>query len=215
MRTLNALLAVAVLLPACSQSVLLKRPDDRAADGAVTELWVDEIRARAGHGDILVSRSYSFNGDVITTFTRGEDLSHAALYDAERDMVIESIGSGVREIPLARFVHRNHRVIVLRPAVSEARRAHAVRRARSQIGAKFDYTGLIGLQDGGRFYCTELVVWALGLEPESRIIAPSSMFAYGEVVWVSGARDSHQVVEPAVVRHNARVGTRVARAMAH
>jgi hypothetical protein len=52
---------------------------------------------------------------VIATVTPGEDPSHASLYDAEHGTVIEAVGDGVREIPLAQLLQRNHYIIPVRP----------------------------------------------------------------------------------------------------
>src|SRR3712207_2404567 len=91
-----------VLAAGCgnSKSVLLKRPDNKTADAAVTQMWTHEIANVAKDGDWILSRGYYMTSDAISTFTTGEDLSHASIYDAKRNTVIESIGSGVREIPL-------------------------------------------------------------------------------------------------------------------
>src|SRR5215213_7999089 len=98
------------------KSVMVHRSDDKVADQAVTELWASDIRKAARDGDWFLSRSYYAVGDLIAITTRGEDLSHASLYDATRDMVVESVSEGVREVPLVTFLKRNHYVIVVRPS---------------------------------------------------------------------------------------------------
>lgn len=185
--------------------MVVHRPDDHAADAAVTALWSQEIHAVARDGDWLLTRSYYVMGDVIAAATIGEDLSHASIYDAKHDTVIESVGSGVREIPLAELVARNHYVIVVRPTgMTAADQAEAIARARSKVGAPFDITGMFGVDTPEKFYCSELVYWASQTEARSgrheRIITPPDLMKYGEVIYWSGKRTDRQVIEIATSR---------------
>ena len=190
-------------LSACAEpaSVMVHRPGDVHADVAVTKLWATEIHDSARTGDWILTRSYYAMADVIATASSGEALSHASIYDREHDTVIESVGSGVREIPLAQLVDRNHYVIVVRPTgmTAEQQRA-AVVRARSKIGAAFDKTGMIGLYDhDDQFYCSELVWWAsFGDAPHPRVIQPSSLIDHGTVIYWSGTRTDPQVMRIAL-----------------
>ena len=194
-------LLLSSLLTACGASLVIERPTDRVADAATTAMWADEIRARAQPGDWILARSYSFTGDLIVFGTRGESLSHAAVYDPERDVVIEAVSPRVREISLERMLHRNRYAILVRPSgLSDAQRRATVRRARSAVGRGFDYGGLFGLDDGDRLYCSELAVWAAKLEPHTAVVTPSNLFEYGEVIYVSGMRESEQVQAIALER---------------
>jgi uncharacterized protein YycO len=139
------LVACAVACSACGGSLVLERPAKTPDDQAVTELWADEITRVAKSGDWLLSRSYSLTGDVVVGATIGESLSHAALYDAERQMVIEAIHPRVREVPLREFLARNRTVLVVRhDGWTPERGSRAVGRARSRVGAGFDYVGGVG-----------------------------------------------------------------------
>src|SRR5215218_5530153 len=115
-----ALIAVALVVAAtgCHEphSVLVKRPENKDVDSAVTAMWAHEIHGVAQDGDWILSRSYFMLADVISKSTSGVDLSHASIYDATRDTVIEAVGDGVREIPLAELIQRNHYLIVVRPS---------------------------------------------------------------------------------------------------
>jgi hypothetical protein len=182
------------------KSVMVKRPEDKVADTAVTELWAQEIRNVARDGDWILSRSYFAIGDAIVLGTPGEELSHASIYDAKNDSIIESISSGVREKPLAELVGRNHWVLVVRPSgMTAADQQEALARARGQIGAAFDTSGMFGIDTPEEFYCSELVYWASQTEARSgkreRVITPSGLMKYGEVIYWSGKRDDPQVVE--------------------
>jgi hypothetical protein len=208
-RPLLLSLVVAGLLAGCGanqvQSVMVHRPENLAQDHAVSDMWAQEIRNTARDGDWLLSRSYYVVGDVIAIATRGEDLSHAAIYDAKRDMVIESISSGVREVTLLSFVKRNHYVIVVRPAnMTAADQAHALTRAKSKVGLPFDFPGMIGIDNPDAWYCSELVWWASQTEARTgrheTVITPSDLMKYGEVIYWSGKRDDAQILAIATER---------------
>lgn len=209
-RTVLAALALAVtaiIATGCAEprSLLVSRPADRGTDLAVTALWAHEIHQVARDGDWILTRSYFALADVIALGTRGEDLSHASIYDASRDTVIEAVGSGVREIPLAALLERNHYAIVIRPSrMTAAAQAAALARARAQVGTPFDNAGMIGFDDPDRFYCSELVYWASDTAARhgrtETVITPAGLMAYGEVVYWSGERTDAQVMKIASAR---------------
>jgi hypothetical protein len=206
-RRLAVALALALaLLAACSRpSVLVQRPANAEVDAAVTALWSAEIARVARDGDWILTRSYFVIGDAIVKLTPGEELSHASIYDARTQTVIEAVGDGVREIPLGELVQRNHYVIVVRPAnMTAADGQGALVRARGQLGKKFDIGGMFGLDHGDRFYCSELVYWASQTEARSgtreRVVTPADLMKYGEVVYWSGKRDDPQVMALATAR---------------
>lgn len=186
---------------ACSApSFIVHRPERGDVDRAITEMWVRDVRRIARSGDWLLSRSYSMIGDIIVLVTGGIDVSHASVYDAERGTVIEALDPAVREVPLEHLVGRNHYVLVVRPRglSQEAGRA-AVARARSVVGAEFDFFGMLGAGSDGRFYCSELVVWASrsALTREA-VVVPSDLMASGTVVYSSGPRDDPTVQSAAL-----------------
>ena len=209
---LTSLLVLAVFAAgattACAhepKAVLVKRPDDTTADAAITKLWSAEVRKVARDGDWILTRSYYIVSDGIVAVTPGEDLSHASIYDAKHDTIIESIGSGVREIPLEQLIGRNHYVIVVRPTgMTAADQTEALARAKSVIGAKYDVTGMFGADTPGKYYCSELVFWASQTEARSgrheTIVTPADLMRYCEVIYWSGKRDDKQVMELATTR---------------
>lgn len=207
-----------VLFTGCAEpkSFLIKRPEDKQLDHAVTAMWSDEIAGVARDGDWILTRSYYAIADAITKIAPGEELSHASIYDAKRGTIIEAVNDGVREIPLAELVQRNHYVIVVRPRYTTAAEGTAnVARARSAIGTPFDHMGFFGLQDDQKFYCSELVWWASQGEAKNgvheTIITPANLMEYGEVVYWSGKRDDAQVqalaLDRAETRHEAQTRT--------
>lgn len=207
-----ALVAVALLSVASGchepKSVLVKRPESKDVDAAVTAMWSHEIHQVAQDGDWILTRSYFLIADTIAKATPGVDLSHASIYDAKRDTIIEAVNDGVREIPLAELVRRNHYVIVVRPTgMTAAQRARSVERARSRIGTPFDKAGLFGLNDKDKLYCSELVWWAsqgeLRTGDHQTVITPVELMQYGEVVYWSGQRTDQQVMDLAMA-HDAQ-----------
>jgi hypothetical protein len=202
-----AALAVVLCATGCHEphSLLVERPESPEVDAAVTAMWSHEIHQVAEDGDWILTRSYFMLADAIAKTTSGIDLSHASIYDAKRDTVIEAVGSGVREIPLSDLVQRNHYVIVVRPhGMTPAQRARSVERARSRIGTEFDKAGLFGFDDPDKLYCSELVWWAaqgeLRTGEHHRVITPSELMRYGELVYWSGKRTDPQVMALAMTR---------------
>jgi hypothetical protein len=201
MHTVRSILAVlVVLLPGCSAgSLVIHKPADESANQAVTALWARDVRRTAQTGDWILSRSYSMTGDVIAGFTRGESLSHASIYDAERGTVIEALMPAVREVPLENLLARNHMVIIVRPSgLTQEQRLASIERARSQVGAEFDIGGMVGAGAPDKFYCSELVLWASQLEGTAgSVVTPAELIKHGEVVYWSGQRSDPALIETA------------------
>ena len=179
-------------------SLYASRPKDRLVDDAINKLWADEIRRVARDGDWILSRSYSAVGDAIVLATSGEELSHAAILDPEHDAVIEAVTEGVRAVPIGDFMRRNRYAMVVRPSrMNAVDRRGALGRARSVIGAGFDYRGMLGLDDTSAFYCSELVYWASRIaawDPDPpTVVTPAELLRYGQVVYFSGRRDDPQL----------------------
>jgi hypothetical protein len=198
--TRSIVIPLLLLFAGCSSgSLVVKRPADPEADRAITAMWARDVGRTAQTGDWILSRSYSKTGDFISATTRGESLSHASIYDAERGTIIEALMPAVREMPLEHLLHRNHVVIVVRPTgLSQEQRLASVERARAQVGSSFDVTGLIGVNSRERFYCSELVLWASGLEGTAgAVVTPAELVKHGEVVYYSGARDDRALIETA------------------
>jgi hypothetical protein len=175
------------------RGIPVKHPSGPAAE-AETERWIQIVRARADHGGWLVVRGTHVGDQAVAAVTLGE-LSHAAVLDKEREEVIEAVADGVVVTPLRALLAQAHRLVVVRPAgftVEQGR--EAVARARSHVGQKYDWLGLVGAENDGRFYCTELAVDAYrGRErgwKVHRIIFPADIPKLGEVLFDSGPRKS-------------------------
>lgn len=125
-----------------------------AADEATTA----ELRRLGRNGDWLVVRGYHLSDDLVATLTN-KPFSHAAVLDLEGDRVIEAESIGVHFTPLAEFVARSHRLMLVRPMWADERsREAAVSKARAVVGRPYDFLGLIGLDVPDRFYCSGLAV---------------------------------------------------------
>lgn len=158
----------------------------------LTDRWMDTLHEEARHGDWIVVRGTHIGDQVVAGGSMAE-LTHAALYDRERDEVIEAVGSGVHASPARELLAQAYRFLIVRPRSWDAERgAAAVARARSRIGYDYDFLGTIGLQSDRRFYCTELCVDAYrareqGWMPRG-VIHPEHMTRFGQLVHDSGPR---------------------------
>lgn len=186
----------------CGRSLVAKRPASVDVNAAVTDMWEREIRAVARDGDWILMRSYAMAGDVITLFTSGEDISHSAMYDARTGTIIEGVSPTVKESGLRDVIRHKRHIIVVRPhGLTEAQRRASVLRARSKIGAKYDWGGLIGVDTPEKYYCSELLYWAARVGPRNTrplVVSPAKLMEYGEVVYWSGRRDDEQMKRAAL-----------------
>jgi hypothetical protein len=185
------------------RGIPVKHPRGAAAD-AETERWISIVRERADHGDWLVVRGTHVGDQAVAAVTLGE-LSHAAILDKEREEVIEAVANGVVVTPLRALLAQAHRLLIVRPAgYSAADGKAAVARARSHVGQKYDWLGLVGAENDGRFCCTELAVDAYRGRERGwklhRVIFPADIPKLGEVLFDSGPRKD----APGDTRHFAR-----------
>lgn len=189
--------ATVVALPACgNHSLVAHKPESAVVNHDITVMWTRDIKRVARTGDWILTRSYSFTGDVIAGATRGESVSHASVYDARTGTIIEALRPRVREVPLESLLDRNQLAIVVHPSgMTEEQRIEAVERARSKVGTEFDLGGLVGIDDPDKFYCSELVYWSSGKSQDDRpiVVSPARLMDYGEVVYWSGKREDAQV----------------------
>jgi hypothetical protein len=192
------LLLCTLLLSACGGRQFTPRlevsPLSDAEQNAQTTTWLDAIRTQGRPGDWLVVRGYKGTDNFIVSVT-GIPLSHAAILDPERDLVIESQTPGVIETPLQDFLNHSHRVLLIRPRWwSDTVGPASLQKARDLVGHSYDFTGLVGLDDEERFYCTELAfhIYKDQQVPRDRlplVIEPGQMYLWGTILWDSGERD--------------------------
>ena len=190
MRFRAAALPALLFLAACSRPVVVKLPSDQAARAGA---MLDAVERYGQPGDWLVVRGVHATDDFVSAVTDAP-FSHAAVLDPERGQAIEAEGKGLHTTPLAAFMAKCQRVMLVRPmwAVDAEAQRQAVARARGLVGAKYDFTGLVGLNVPGRYYCSELAVAAYGDRVDRRrdhippVIPPDQLPYWGTVVWDSG-----------------------------
>jgi hypothetical protein len=165
----------------------------------VTEEWMRVLAARAHHGYWIVVRGTHPGDQVVAAATAGT-LTHAAVLDLEREEVIEASGEGVHRTPMRELVAEAFRLQIIRPREWDERSGRdAVERARTRVGARYDWLGTLGAQMDERFYCTELALDAYrarerGWMPAG-VVHPRHMRRYGEVVFDSGSRRRRLPIE--------------------
>ncbi|MDR2340303.1 MAG: hypothetical protein LBF40_09275 [Deltaproteobacteria bacterium] len=180
-----ALLAAMALFQGCAVKVV--RTDAQPLDRNL-----GPVMAVIEDGDWVVIRGVDKPANFIGSMTN-MPFSHSSIYDAEKDMVIESEAEGVHYSPLSKYIGKAQRVWIVKPVWATPENRHkAVERARTRLGKPYDFLGLIGLQLPWAYYCTELVVDAWrpfmgGKEdnPIPRVISPGRLHHWGRVVYDS------------------------------
>lgn len=167
----------------------------------------EQSRQVLRHGDWIVIRGITGPDNFIATVTNSP-LSHAAIYDADNDEIIEADSTGVHTTPLNEFLGKAYRVIIIRPmwaqssvrleqngetSGNDSHASQAVERARSWIGKPYNYTGLVGISLPDRYYCTQLVLRAYDPfitdkpdNPIPLVIEPGQMYHWGTIIYDSG-----------------------------
>ena len=165
-------------------------PDVRAPADAET---LARLRSMGRDGDWLVIRGYHATDNFVATATNSP-FSHAAVLDLEHDRVIEAEAKGIHFTPLAQFVAKSHRVLLIRPVWSDSVSAPAaLARARALVGRPYNFLGLIGVDVPERFYCSELTLevykpYLRANDVVPRPIEPGKLHYWGRVLYDSGAR---------------------------
>lgn len=148
------------------------------------------IAERGEPGNWLAILGIHASDDAVATLTN-QPLSHAAVLDPARGMVIEAEGIGIHDTPIAEFVAKAQRLLIIKPqaATAETRNAALVR-ARGLVGHGYDFTGLAGLNTRDRYYCTELALAIYpavpGANPLPRVVPPGQLWHWGTIAYDSG-----------------------------
>ena len=169
-------------------------PQPQAEQAETSARWIEEIHKVVQTGDWLVVRAYSPADDAVVLATN-IPLSHAAVYNAEKDQVIEARWLGVSARSLTEFIDHSHRVLVIRPKWhTEETAKTAIDFAKSLIGSEYDFGGLVGVGTDQRYYCSELAVqiYRESFNPEEhvpRVVEPGQLYLWGQVLYDSGFRN--------------------------
>ncbi|KFN44221.1 hypothetical protein N789_07325 [Arenimonas oryziterrae DSM 21050 = YC6267] len=181
-----AVAAIALQLSACAMQPRVHdaAPDDRQA------AMLQAIHSQGEAGDWLVIRGVHATDNAVASLSN-QPLSHAAVLDPERGVVIEAEGVGVHETPIADFVAKSRRLLLIKPeAATAATRPAAIARARGLVGKGYDFLGLAGVNVRDRYYCTELAltIYPLtrGSDPLPAVVPPGQLWHWGTIAFDSG-----------------------------
>jgi hypothetical protein len=187
-----ALLLAACAVAGCAATRLVETPprgDVRTPRDTAT---LEQVRLAGRNGDWLVIRGYHATDNLVASLTN-KPFSHAAVLDRDHDRVIEAEAQGVHFTPLAQFVAKSHRLLLIRPVWSSSESAQAaLAKARDVVGRPYDFLGLIGFDIPDRYYCSGLAIEiyrphirADDLVP--RPVEPGQLHYWGRILYDSGA----------------------------
>jgi uncharacterized protein YycO len=151
-----------------------------------------ELHELGRNGDWLVARGYHVTDDMVSTLTN-MPFSHAAVLDADGNQVIEADSSGVHTTPLAEFINKSQRIMLVRSVWANGDAANnAVVKARTLLGRPYDFLGLLGANIPNEYYCSELAIeiYRPAIRPEDRIprpVAPGQLHYWGRILFDTGA----------------------------
>jgi hypothetical protein len=121
----------------------VRKPQGPAAE-AQTDAWIQTVRDKADHGGWLVVRGTHVGDQTVAALTRAT-LSHAVVFDKQKDEVIEAVATGVKVTPLRALLAQAHRLQIVRPpGWTPAAGAAGVGRARGLRGGPLEMVGVGG-----------------------------------------------------------------------
>ena len=160
---------------------------------AEIQSWQKAIDNEGGNGMWLVSRGYRKGDDMVAILTCSS-FSHVGILDTDKGEVIESLWNGNVTNSIANFIEISHRVVLVKPeGWTPETGGEALAKVRSQLGKKYDFSGIIGLPSSNRWYCSELASWCWGRQPDRKgpwhVIHPRRLTKMGTILFDSGSRD--------------------------
>ena len=183
---------LAALLAACAATPIVETRPAADVRTRLDAAMMARVKELGRDGDWLVIRGYHTTDDLVATLTN-MPFSHAAVLDLRREQVIEAESRGVHASPLADFVARAHRLMLIRPVwATPVSSAAALAKARQLVGRKYDFLGLIGFSVPDTYYCSELAVevYRPFVRPQDvvpRPVGPGQLYYWGSVLYDSGA----------------------------
>ena len=167
---------------------------------AETQSWQHAIESKGGNGMWLVTRAYRRGNDLIAISTFSS-YAHVGILDHDQGVVIESLSRGNVATPLQKFLCVSHRVVLVQPeSWTPEKGGVALAKARSQLGKKYDFCGLIGFPNTERWYCSELAAWSWGWESDRlgpwHVIHPRRHLKMGSILFESRPRDGQPDKSP-------------------
>jgi hypothetical protein len=193
---LAVILALTLSLSGCAVKAIHTVPQS-------LETNLEPVRAVIENGDWVVIRGVTGPDNFIGAITN-MPFSHASVYDLENDAVIEANSKGVHATSLSDYLGSAARVWIVKPVwATPETRPLAVAEARKLIGKPYDYIGVIGLNLGDSYYCSELAiaVWRPFMgdaetNPIPLVISPGHLRHWGRVVYDSLAIGLGKVPTP-------------------
>ena len=187
-----ASLALTLLATGCAATRFTEQPAAVPVRESRDAETLEAVRRLGRAGDWLVIRGYHLTDDLVASITN-KPFSHAAVLDPEHDRVIEAESQGVHFTPLAQFVAKSHRLLLVRPVWSDAASSQAaVEKARAVVGRPYDFLGLIGVGIPDRYYCSGLAVeiYRARIRPTDQVprpVEPGQLHYWGRILHDSGA----------------------------
>jgi hypothetical protein len=193
MKKNGLILLCLMFLVSCVRSLTVSPPDTATAGRQDAE-FLESIVKLGKNGDWLIIRGYHPQDDLIVAMT-GTPLSHAGILDMEKKLVIEALAGGVTVTGLDSFIHKSHRIILIRPKWAAGTNGDAaIAQARKLVGRGYDFLGLVGIDSKKRFYCTELAMYIYREHQKNdrdipKIIQPAQMYLWGTILYDSRPRN--------------------------
>ena len=192
-KNIKIILVVLFLFPSCISRITVTPPVDEVRNRQDKE-FLKNILDHGRNGDWFIIRGYHGPDHLIAGITAAP-LSHSGVLDMDKKEVVESIAQGVVRTKLNDFIHKSHRIILIRPKWSKGKNGdRAIAKARKLVGSKYDFLGLVGLNSKKRFYCTELCMHVYSdfyskNEHIPKVIEPVQMYLWGTILYDSRSRD--------------------------
>lgn len=181
------------LLAGCASDVIVQPPSDSIRESQDRGI-IRQVETEGRQGDWLVIRGYHATDHLVAAATN-IPLSHAAMLDMENRQVIEADASGIHISSLKEFVHKSHRLLIIRPIWANRQSVPvAMEKAHSLVGKKYDFLGTVGIDDKSRYYCSELTIYAYSdfhspRQKIPRVVEPGQLYLWGRVIYDSRPRD--------------------------
>lgn len=186
-------IALLLLLSGCIARPLVEIEDPELHKIQNAQI-IKSILYQAKTGDWIVTRGYHATDNLVANAT-GTPISHAAVYNADTQSVIEAEGKGVHATSLKDFVNKSYRILIIRPRwLNDDNGVLAFTEAQKLVGKDYDYLGTIGFNFPDKYYCSELTIniykqWYKPVEKFPTVIKPGDLYLYGEVLYDSLPRD--------------------------
>ena len=182
-----------LILCSCLARTVVKKPSGDVHQKQNQDIYQNVINL-AQSGDWLVTRGYHASDNFVANAT-GVPLSHVAIFDKEKSLVIEADNSGVHTTPIIDFIDKSYRVLIIKPRwQNNSNTQQALDNAYKLVGKDYDFLGTIGINLKDKYYCSELAVhiykeWRSPKEKLPTVIKPSELYLFGKILYDSLPRD--------------------------